>query len=121
MSLYKIQTISIVCRMDRLLSPNKDILPTDGATPRYTSSAEVGAPLSQLQNLSTYNASLMLQQATQTSSPRLYPQTTQTMSTSTHQRTAQTDPASPSGFTQVILSSHLHRLLNIRLKCRLNE
>ena len=84
--------------MDRLLSPNKDILPDSASTPRYSTTTRSDAPLSQLQNLSTYNASVMLQQATQTTSPRLHPQTTQTNITSTQPRTSQTSPPfSPTG------------------------
>ncbi|XP_067942087.1 centrosomal protein of 164 kDa-like [Watersipora subatra] len=65
-------------RMDSLISPNKEILP--GASSHLPSPSPLPShtPLTQLQNLSTYGASVMLQQATQTS-PLTQPQTTQTL------------------------------------------
>ena len=73
------------------MSPNKDILPGSSPSPRPADS-----PLTQLQNLSTYGASVMLQQATQTTSPHTHPQTTQTAYPSTQPRTVQTEQVSPS-------------------------
>ncbi|KAF6036395.1 hypothetical protein EB796_005296 [Bugula neritina] len=79
-------------RMDNLLSPHKDILPT---SPQSSPTLPVSSPLSQLQNLSTYDATVRLQQATQTTSPRTFPQTTQTARPSTQPQHIQTDSPSP--------------------------
>lgn len=81
--------------MTRLMSPNKDILPGDTPSPKHAAAAGI-SPLTQLQNLSTYNASVMLQQATQTTSPHTHPQTTQTIYPSTQPRTVQTEQPTPS-------------------------
>lgn len=88
--------------MGRLMSPNKDILPH---SPRHEPQVN-DSPVTQLQNLSTYEASLRLQQATQTNSPspHTFTQITQTLSPRSQSKTMQTDlPTSP----QVIIVSTL--------------
>lgn len=90
------------------MSPNKAILPDNPPSPVHPASD--GSPLTQLQNLSTYEASVMLQQATQTTSPRTHPQTTQTLQPSTQPRTVQTD-RTPASAPQVSIITFLYCLL----------
>lgn len=97
-----------ICRLQKILSPDRDLF-SPSAVDGVGSVTSPTKPLSQLQNLSTYGATVMLEQATQ-SSPATTAKLIQTnnpprVCQQVCQQVTQTDHSSPTHSNLTVCSS----------------